>query len=166
MARKVRFENLKVEDVKSKLDKLDDPLLDFPLLKFIQFSIESLKHLIVRDNGARGTAKGNGHFVKSHPPALKEALRAWTLPFCCFTPLHPLSVANRCFKVSIENCMNFSSGKSKSGSSNLSSFDLTSSTVRFSNLTLRAIFKLIKYDPCKNNDQCILYSIINFLTCQ
>jgi len=38
MARKVRFENLTVEDVKSKLDKFDDPLIDFPLLKLIRFS--------------------------------------------------------------------------------------------------------------------------------
>lgn len=92
MARKVRFENLKVEDVKSKLDKLDDPLLDFPLLKFIQFSIESLKHLIVRDNGARGTAKekGNVHAINASFNAGGWDLLKWPFPFVVIQKLKTL----------------------------------------------------------------------------
>ena len=83
MARKVRFENLTVEDVKSKLDKFDDPLIDFPLLKFVQFSLEKTKHLIVRDNGARGTAKekGNVHALNASFHAGGWDLTKWPFPF-------------------------------------------------------------------------------------
>ena len=83
MARKVRFENLTVEDVKSKLDKFDDPLLDFPLLKFRGFSIESLKQLIVRDNGARGPAKekGNVHAINASFNSGGWDLLKWPFPF-------------------------------------------------------------------------------------
>lgn len=83
MARKVRFENLTVQDVKSKLDKLDDPLIDFPLLKFVKFSLEKTKHLIVRDNGARGTAKerGNVHALNASFNAGGWDLTKWPFPF-------------------------------------------------------------------------------------
>ena len=52
-----RFENLSVEDIKSVLSKDSDPLKDFPLLKFIGFSIQYLKHLFATDNGCRGKGK-------------------------------------------------------------------------------------------------------------
>ena len=92
MARKVRFENLTVEDVKSKLDKFDDPLIDFPLLKFVRFSIEYLKYLIVRDNGARGTAKekGNVHAINASFNAGGWDLTKWPFPFVVIQKLKTL----------------------------------------------------------------------------
>tara|TARA_X000000368_G_C22975798_1_gene687598 strand:+ start:156 stop:1253 length:1098 start_codon:yes stop_codon:yes gene_type:complete len=83
MARKVRFENLSVEDVKSKLDKLDDPLIDFPLLKFLQFSIENLKHLFATDNGCRGVkqVKGNVHAIEASFNDGGWDLVKWPFPF-------------------------------------------------------------------------------------
>ena len=83
MARKVRFENLTVENVKSKLDKFDDPLIDFPLLKFVRFSTEYLKHLISRDNGCRGVAKekGNVHALNASFNAGGWDLTKWPFPF-------------------------------------------------------------------------------------
>ena len=82
MARKVRFENLTVEDVKSKLDKLDDPLIDFPLLKFVRFSIEYLKYLISTDNGCRGVKqeKGNVHALNASFNAGGWDLLKWPFP--------------------------------------------------------------------------------------
>ena len=83
MARKVRFENLTVEDVKSKLDKFDDPLYDFPLLKFVRFSIEYLKHLFATDNGCRGVSKekGNVHALNASFNSGGWDLTEWPFPF-------------------------------------------------------------------------------------
>ena len=83
MARKVRFENLTVEDVKSKLDKFDDPLLDFPLLKFVRFSIEYLKHLFATDYGCRGVSKekGNVHALNASFNSGGWDLTEWPFPF-------------------------------------------------------------------------------------
>ena len=92
MARKVRFENLTVEDVKSKLDKFDDPLLDFPLLKFIRFSIEYLKHLLSTDNGCRGVKqeKGNVHALNASFNAGGWDLLKWPFPFIVIETLKKL----------------------------------------------------------------------------
>ena len=92
MARKVRFENLTVEDVKSKLDKLDDPLIDFPLLKFVRFSIEYLKHLISTDNGCRGVKqeKGNVHALNASFNAGGWDLLKWPFPFIVIDTLKKL----------------------------------------------------------------------------
>ena len=97
MARKVRFENLTVEDVKSKLEKFDDPLLDFPLLEFVRFSIEYLKYLIVRDNGARGTAKekGNVHALNASFNAGGWDLTKWPFPFIALTQLKLKTLIDR-----------------------------------------------------------------------
>ena len=92
MARKVRFENLTVEDVKSKLDKFDDPLLDFPLLKFVRFSIEYLKHLMSTDNGCRGVRqeKGNVHALNASFNAWGWNLFEWPFPFIVIESLKKL----------------------------------------------------------------------------
>ncbi len=97
MARKVRFENLTVEDVKSKLDKFDDPLIDFPLLKFVRFSLEKTKYLIVRDNGARGTAKekGNVHALNASFNAGGWDLTKWPFPFIALTQLKLKTLIDR-----------------------------------------------------------------------
>ena len=83
MALKVRFENLTVEDIKSKNTAQDDPLLDFPLLKFIRFSLEYLKHLSATDNGCRGVSqeKGNVHALNASFHSGGWALKEWPFPF-------------------------------------------------------------------------------------
>ena len=83
MALKVRFENLTVEDIKSKNTAQDDPLLDFPLLKFIRFSLEYLKHLFATDNGCRGVSKekGNVHALNASFNSGGWALKEWPFPF-------------------------------------------------------------------------------------
>ena len=83
MALKVRFENLTVEDIKSKNTAQDDPLLDFPLLKFIRFSLEFLKHLFATDNGCRGVSqeKGNVHALNASFASGGWALKEWPFPF-------------------------------------------------------------------------------------
>ena len=83
MGQKIRFENLTVEDVKSKLNKFDDPLIDFPLLKFIQFSIENLKYLFATDNGCRGVKqeKGNVHALNASFNAGGWDITKWPFPF-------------------------------------------------------------------------------------
>ena len=92
MARKVRFENLTVEDVKSKLDKFDDPLYDFPLLKFVRFSIEYLKHLFATDNGCRGVSKekGNVHALNASFNSGGWDLTEWPFPFVVVETLKKL----------------------------------------------------------------------------
>tara|TARA_X000000368_G_scaffold72686_1_gene53196 strand:+ start:717 stop:1841 length:1125 start_codon:yes stop_codon:yes gene_type:complete len=83
MSIKVRFENLTVEDVKSKNTDLDDPLLNFPLLQFIRFSIETLKHLFATDNGCRGVKqeKGNVHALNASFASGGWAVKEWPFPF-------------------------------------------------------------------------------------
>ena len=87
-----RFENLSVEDIKSVLSKDSDPLKDFPLLKFIGFSIEYLKHLFATDNGCRGKKreKGNVHALNASFNAWGWNLFEWPFPFIVIESLKKL----------------------------------------------------------------------------
>ena len=68
---KVRFENLTVEDVKSKLDKFDDPYR-FSTTKIHRFSLEKTKYLIVRDNGREEQQKKKEMFALLMLPLTQE----------------------------------------------------------------------------------------------
>ena len=78
--------------VKSTLSKSEDPLRGYPLLKFVGFSLEILRHLYSTVNQCRGTAKedGNVSAIQASFLAWGWNLFEWPFPFVVYSDVKNL----------------------------------------------------------------------------